>query len=344
MKEGEIGAQTANSIYIPDSVPLPAASAYRSPWWLRGGHLQTIYPFLFRRPPRVPLRRERWDTPDGDFVDVDLQEGMGDAPLLVLFHGLEGGSHSHYACALMHVARERGWRVLLPHFRGCGGEANRLPRAYHSGDTIELDWMLRRAQELTGGRSMYAVGVSLGGNVLLKWLGEQGAAASDLLRAAVAVSAPLDLMAAGHALERGFNRIYTRMFLATLIAKSMDMIARFPGAFDAERAARARTLRDFDDAVTAPLHGFADVTDYWTRASSKPHLRDIRVRTLILNARNDPFLPAQHLPAPQEVSPAVTLELPDNGGHVGFLSGPFPGHLRWLPQRVFEFFNQADRT
>ncbi|HLU76594.1 MAG TPA: hydrolase [Burkholderiales bacterium] len=344
MKQGDLGAQTANGVVLADERAPHASSAYRAPWWLPGGHLQTIYPFLFRRPPRTPTLRERWDTPDGDFVDVDLLEASASAPLLVLFHGLEGGSHSHYARALMQVARARGWRVLLPHFRGCSGEANRLPRAYHSGDTVELDWMLRRAQAIAGDGPMYAMGVSLGGNVLLKWLGEQGAAANELVRAAAAVSAPLDLMAAGHALERGFNRIYTRMFLATLVAKSMDIIARFPGAFDGERAARARTLREFDDAVTAPLHGFADVTDYWTRASAKPLLRDIRVRTLVMNARNDPFLPAKHLPAHDEVSAAVTLELPVSGGHVGFLSGPFPGHLRWLPQRVFEFFNQADRS
>jgi len=318
--------------------------AYRAPWWLPGGHLQTIYPVLFRRPPPVPAHRERWDTPDGDFIDVDVIEGPADAPLLVLFHGLEGGARSHYARAVMDAARQRGWRMLLPHFRGCSGEPNRLPRAYHSGDTAEAEWIMLEASARAAGRPLYAMGVSLGGNVLLKWLGERGEGARALVRAAAAVSAPLDLMAAGHALERGFNMVYTRMFLATLVAKSMDMIARFPGAFDAERAARARTLREFDDVVTAPLHGFADVTDYWTRASSKPHLRDIRVPTLVLNARNDPFLPAQHLPASDEVSSAVMLEFPSSGGHVGFLSGPFPGHLRWLPRRVFEFFHQADRS
>jgi len=339
MNEGE--ARTANGIAALDEARETSESSYRVPWWLPGGHLQTIYPYLFRRPPRPALRRERWETPDGDCVAVDVLDGPQEAPLLVLFHGLEGGSHSHYARALMQHARARGWRALLPHFRGCGGEPNRLPRAYHSGDTAELDWMLRRAAEYACGRPLYAMGVSLGGNVLLKWLGERGEEAGALVRAAAAVSAPLDLMAAGEALERGFNRVYARMFLATLVAKSMDMIARFPGLFDGERAARARTLREFDDAVTAPLHGFADVTDYWTRASSKPLLRHIRVRTLILNARNDPFLPAQHLPGRDEVSAAVTLEFPATGGHVGFMSGPFPGHLRWLPERVFAFFDQT---
>lgn len=290
------------------------------------------------------MRRERWDAPDGDFIDVDSLEGAGDKPLLVLFHGLEGGSRSHYARAVLQLARERQWTLMLPHFRGCSGTPNRLPRAYHSGDTAEADWILRRVAARADARPLYALGISLGGNVLLKWLGEQGERARARVRAAAAVSAPLDLMAAGQALERGFNRVYTRMFLATLVAKSMDIVARFPGVFDAQRAARARTLREFDDAVTAPLHGFADVADYWTRASSKPLLRSIRVRTLVLNARNDPFLPARFLPDTHEASAAVTLEFPATGGHVGFLSGSFPGHLRWLPQRLFEFFDEADQS
>ncbi len=322
-----------------------ARSTYRAPWWLPGAHLQTIYPVLFRRPrARVAVRRERWDAPDGDFIDVDLLEGATDKPLLVLFHGLEGGSRSHYARAVMQLAHEQGWALMLPHFRGCSGTPNRLPRAYHSGDTVEADGILRRVATYAGARPLYALGISLGGNVLLKWLGEQGGRARARVRAAAAVSAPLDLMAAGQALERGFNRVYTRMFLATLVAKSMDIVARFPGVFDAQRAKRARTLREFDDAVTAPLHGFADVADYWTRASSKPLLRDIRVRTLILNARNDPFLPARCLPDAHEASAAVTLEFPATGGHVGFLTGRFPGHLRWLPQRLFEFFDEADQS
>ncbi|HEY9397130.1 MAG TPA: hydrolase [Burkholderiales bacterium] len=342
MNEAHTSAQTARDIAEFEAAAAQQSSSYRAPWWLPGAHLQTIYPVLFRRLSPVPVTRERWDTPDGDFIDVDVLDGPADAPLLVLFHGLEGGSRSHYSRAMMQAAHGRGWRLLLPHFRGCGGEANRLPRAYHSGDTVEAEWILRKAFERAAGRSLYAMGVSLGGNVLLKWLGEQGEAASRIVRAAAAISAPLDLMAAGNALERGFNRIYARMFLATMVAKSMDIIARFPGLFDAERAAHARTLREFDDAVTAPLHGFADVADYWTRASSKPLLRDIRVRTLVLNARNDPFMPAQHLPERHEASATVTLEFPATGGHVGFLSGSFPGHVRWMPQRVFEFFKSSE--
>jgi predicted alpha/beta-fold hydrolase len=256
--------------------------------------------------------------------------------LVVLFHGLEGSSRSQYALNLMAAVRERGIRGVVVHFRGCSGEPNRLARAYHSGDSAELDWILRRLG--TDAAPLYAAGVSLGGNALLKWLGETGAAAGNLVKAAAAVSAPLDLVASGDALGRGFCLNYTRTFLATMRRKSLAKLERFPGIFDRARAVAARTLREFDDCVTTPLHGFRDVDDYWTRASAKPWLRHIAVRTLVLNARNDPFLPVAALPAPGEASAAVTLEFPEAGGHVAFVAGPFPGRLDWLPRRLLEFF------
>jgi uncharacterized protein len=286
------------------------------------------------------VRRERWETPDGDFVDVDRVDGPEGAPLLVLFHGLEGGASSHYARALLAAFPARGWCAALPHFRGCGGELNRLPRAYHSGDSDEVDWMLRRLAVERGGL-VYAAGVSLGGNALLKWLGERGAEAGTVVRAAAAVSAPVDLTAAGDALGRGFNMVYTRNFLMTLRRKAAAKLARFPGLFDGARVARSRTLREFDDLVTAPLHGFRDAADYWLRASAKPWLAHIRVPTLVVNARNDPFLPAASLPRADAVSPQVTLEFPATGGHVGFVHGPFPGRYDWLPQRIASFFDET---
>jgi predicted alpha/beta-fold hydrolase len=323
-------------------------SSYTAPWWLPGGHAQTVYAAVALRRPRVAYRRERWDTPDGDFIDLDwadapslvtrhpsLAEG---APLVALFHGLEGSSRSHYALALMAAARARGMRGVVVHFRGCGGEPNRLPRAYHSGDAREIDWILRRLRERAGGNPLYAVGVSLGGNALLKWLAESGASAPHVVDGAAAVSAPLDLMAAGEALGRGFSLLYARNFLATLKPKALAKLARHPGLYDAARVRAASTLRDFDDLVTAPLHGFRDTDDYWTRASSKPGLTGIRVRTLVINARNDPFLPAPALPGPGAASEAVTLEQPDQGGHVGFVGGAFPGNFDWLPRRVLGFF------
>lgn len=313
------------------------SESYRAPRWLRGGHAQTIYPALFLRGRRPSYRRERWDTPDADFIDLDfLDAGPAGAPRVAMFHGLEGSSSSHYAVALMHALERARWNGVVVHFRGCSGEINRLPRAYHSGDAPEIGWILARLAE--AGEPLYAVGVSLGGNALLKWLGESGVRASACLRAAAAVSAPLDLMAAGAALGQGLNLIYTRMFLATLRRKSLDKLERFPGLFDRERVLRARNLRQFDDVVTAPLHGYRDTDDYWTRASSKPLLASVGLPTLVLNAKNDPFLPARHLPQPAEVSAMVLLEQPEEGGHAGFPSGTFPGTLDWLPQRVLAFF------
>lgn len=347
---------------------LERETSYRAPAWLPGAHAQTVYAALLAPRPRVAYRRERWDTPDGDFIDLDwvvkpadearrfdltggnnyTQRPLSDedpifgimepatVPLVVLFHGLEGSSRSHYAAALMAAVRDRGWRGCVAHFRGCSGEPNRLPRAYHSGDSAEVDWILRRLAARAA--RLHAVGVSLGGNALLKWLGETGASAREVVDRAAAVSAPVDLTAAGNALDRGFNLVYVRHFLATMKKKALEKLKRYPRLYDAAHLRAASTLREFDDLVTAPLHGFRDTDDYWTRASSKPLLRQIAVPTLMVNARDDPFLPCGALPAPREVSPSVLLEQPENGGHVGFVTGPFPGRLAWLPQRVLEFF------
>ncbi len=315
--------------------------AYRAPRWLPGGHLQTIYPFFFRRLPQPPLRRERWDSPDGDFIDVDWLDGAADKPLVILFHGLEGCSRSHYARALLRVLQSRNWRAAVPHFRGCGGSPNRLPRAYHSGDYAEIDWILRRMAAQSPQGQRFAMGVSLGGNALLKWLAQAGTHAQSLIDRAAAISAPVDLSTAGHLLGRGFNRVYTWHFLRSLKHKSLAKLQRFPGLYDARAVARARNLYEFDNLVTAPLHGFRDADDYWTRASAAADLKNIQVPTLIVHARNDPFLPGHHLPGPAAVAPCVRLEYPAHGGHVGFVSGPFPGHLEWLPRRILAFFEEG---
>jgi hypothetical protein len=320
------------------SAGAPSAAPYAAPWWLPGGNLQTIYASLLASAGDLRYRRERWTAPDGDFIDIDRIAGAARAPLVVLFHGLEGGSRSHYALALMRTLAGRGWRGAVAHFRGCSGELNRLPRAYHSGDSAEIGWVLRRFQSEALGAPLYAVGVSLGGNALLKWLGEQGGEACTVVAAAAAISAPLDLMAAGDALGRGFNLLYTRAFLATLRRKSTAKLAQHPGLYDRGAVLRARTLREFDNAVTAPLHGFRDTDDYWTRSSSKPWLSRVRVPTLLINARNDPFLPAHALPSPPEVSAAVQCEFPDEGGHAGFVTGMFPGHIDWPAHRIISFF------
>ena len=313
---------------------------YVAPRWLPGGNLQTIWPALYARRTDGPLpvyRRERWPTPDGDFVDVDRVDAQrANAPLLVLFHGLEGSSRSHYAEAFAAFAAARGWAFAVPHFRGCSGEINLAPRAYHSGDFEEVDWLLARfAQDRAPDAPMLAAGVSLGGNALLRWAEEAGEQAGRRVRALASVSAPLDLAAGGAAIGRGFNRlVYTRMFLATMKPKALAKLAQHPGLFDRDRLLAAGDLYAFDDVFTAPLHGFRGVDDYWSRGSSKPHLAAIRVPTLVVNARNDPFVPADSLPDASQVGAHVTLWQPAHGGHVGFPLGPPPGHVRGMPERV----------
>ncbi|SDC46975.1 hypothetical protein SAMN05216345_102423 [Cupriavidus sp. YR651] len=331
--------------------------AFHTPWWLRGGHAQTILAARFTRYRRVTFRRERWDTPDGDFIDLDwtTHPVAPGAPLVIMFHGLEGDSRSHYAQTLMHALRERGWQGVIPHFRGCSGELNRAPRFYHSGDSAEIRWVLERLRTQVHAtepdRHMLAVGISLGGNALLRYLGEEGRGAG-FLSAAAAISAPVDLAAGGAALSSGFNLIYTRMFLQTLKRKSLAKLDQFPNLFDRATMLASRDLYAFDNVVTAPLHGFRDTDDYWARAASKPILGEIRIPTLVLNARNDPFLPEHHLPGPADVSTDVLLEQPEHGGHVGFMTPrggmlgqmpllPVAGHIEWLPARILDFFDSV---
>lgn len=308
---------------------------YSSPWWLTGGHAQTIYPATLMQKPEVALRRERWITPDQDFIDIDFLDGETGKPFLVLFHGLEGSSNSHYARALMHKLKALGWSGAVPHFRGCSGEPNQAPRFYHSGDAQEINWIIRRLHSefkaANPQAKFFASGVSLGGNALLRWLGESQSSAS-IVDAACAVSAPLDLTNSGATLSRGFNRIYTKNFLQTLKPKCLHKLTQFPKLFDRERMLNAKNLYEFDNVVTAPLHGYRDVDDYWHRASACLVLNDIQVPTLVLNAQNDPFMPAQFLP--KVASTYVTLDYPQHGGHVGFAQGSFPGKLDWLPEKI----------
>jgi len=317
---------------------------YSAPRWLPGGHLQTIWAALYARRTtgaKPHFARERWDTPDGDFIDVDWAGRPDASILLVLFHGLEGSRHSHYAEAFASCAHDRGLRLVLPHFRGCGGEINRAPRAYHSGDHEEIDWILRRLRARHAG-PIVATGVSLGGNALLRWAGEQAEAAGQVVRAVAAVSSPLDLAAGGHAMGRGFNRwVYTRMFLNTMKPKALAKWQQYPGLFDRAALLRARDLYAFDQVFTAPLHGFRDADDYWARASAKPHLHRIRIPALALNARNDPFVPAESLPTVGEAGPWLTLWQPEEGGHVGFVGGAWPGHVRVMPRAVIDWLLQA---
>jgi predicted alpha/beta-fold hydrolase len=310
---------------------------YQAPWWLPGGHLQTIWPALYARRNhglRPRYRRERWNTPDGDFIDVDWLLGEARETLLVLFHGLEGSSASHYSEAFADFCRENRISFAVPHFRGCGGELNHGPRAYHSGDHEEVGWILSQFRSRHAG-TIIAVGISLGGNALMRWAGEAGETAAQVVSAVASVCAPLDLTASGHAIGQGFNRqVYTRMFLRSMKPKAMKKLAQHPGLFNPKVLRAARDLYDFDDVFTAPLHGFKNTDDYWARASAKPHLSRIRIPALVLNPRNDPFVPAASLPNAGEVGTSVTLWQPAHGGHVGFAQGRMPGHLRALPDAV----------
>jgi uncharacterized protein len=335
---------------LPGDADLPHAASnsldYRAPWWLPGGHLQTVWASLYSPKASATYRRERWDTtpngkPDGDFIDVDIVDGKPDKPVLLHFHGLEGSSQSQYALGFMARCQALGWTGIVAHFRGCSGEMNRLPRAYHSGDSTEIDWIVRRVAAQFPQQRIFAVGVSLGGNAMLKWLGERGSESASLLHGAAAVSAPVDLMAAGEALGRGFSLNYARHFLSTMQAKAERMHANHPDAFDVAAMRAAKSLRQYDDIVTGPLHGYRDTDDYWTRASSKPGLADVAVHTLVLNAKNDPFLPASALPTKAQVSSHVTLHFPEQGGHVGWPAPVFPGRTTWLTDRVFHFLQHG---
>ncbi len=313
---------------------------HQTPAWLPGGQLQTIWPALYAKSfvgEKPAFTRERWDAPDGDFVDVDFSSHAADPkqPLLVLFHGLEGSSQSHYALAFANWARERKIPYAVPHFRGCSGEVNRMPRAYHSGDYAEIDWLLRRLKSLEPQRKLIAVGISLGGNALMRWGQEMGATASTVASAIASVCSPLDLAAAGHCIGTGLNRrIYTPMFLRTMKPKALQRLALHPGLFDRQKLEASRDLYEFDNIFTAPLHGFKNTEDYWHRASAKPRMAEIQIPALALNAKNDPFMPASSLPAPSQVGQHVTLWQPAHGGHVGFAQGRFPAHVHAMPRAV----------
>lgn len=330
------------------SGPCPEA-LLQAPAWLPGGHLQTLWPALWgvRGLRRHPCRRwrELWTAPDGDVIAADwIEPPQGrrpDGAVVVLFHGLEGSSRSHYAQALAEAVLERGQALVVPHFRGCGGVEHRAPRAYHAGDHVEIDWMLARVAALAPA-AVWAMGVSLGGNALLRWGQEVGGGSRHRVKALAAICAPLDLRACARALEQGVGRwIYTPSFLRSMKPKARRLHARFPQRFDLRDVLRSRTLAEFDDRFTAPLHGFADVQDYWDRASSAPGLRQLSWPALLLNPLNDPFVPHLSLPTAAQVAPSVSLWRPAQGGHVGLLDPDGFGRMERWPRLVLQWFEEA---
>jgi predicted alpha/beta-fold hydrolase len=306
------------------------ARAYRPAWWIPGAHLRTLWGKFMRPRPTLTTRCERWTTEDDDFLDLHRLDAPPGAPRLLILHGLEGTVRSHYAGGLFAEAQRRGWAADLLIFRSCGDEPNRALRFYHSGETTDLDSVVRRLIASDPARHLLLVGVSLGGNVLLKWLGEKGAHAPEQLCGAAAVSVPFDLGRGSRHLDRGFSRFYQAHFLRSLKKKAIGKSARFPGAIRPEAVRRARTLYDFDDLITAPVHGFRSADDYYTRSSSLHYLARIRTPTLLLSARDDPFLPAAVLDEVRQIArtnPSLQLEFVERGGHVGFISGTVP----WRP-------------
>lgn len=313
-------------------------SEFRPAWWLKNPHLQTLWPVLFRWRPRTSRKRERVELPDGDFVDIDWA-GQGERCVLVL-HGLEGSSSSHYARGLLSSLARRGFRAGVLHFRGCSGPLNRLARNYHSGDTADLAYVVSRIVADHAGKSLFLVGFSLGGNVLLKWLAETGADAP--VDAAVAVSVPFSLAEVASRLERGASRLYQWRLVSALKSKMRRKFAARPLPGGLKNFAAARTFHQFDDAVTAPLHGFAGADDYYRRSSCAPLLIRVRRPTLIIHALDDPFMRPGVVPQTSDLSPHIRLELSSRGGHVGFVAGVVPGRARyWLDNRIPDYLDEV---
>jgi len=282
--------------------------------------------------------RERFETPDGDFVDVDWLGGPSGSPLLLVLHGLEGTLRSHYIGGLFRLAAARGWRAGVMYFRSCSGELNRLPRFYHSGETGDFDHVLRRLAAREPGVRIGVVGVSIGGNVLVKWLGEQGEDAPRAVAGAVAISVPFDLAGCARLMDRGLPKVlYTTSFMRSLRQKTLAKSRAFPDFVDIRAALRARTFAAYDRLVTAPLHGFADEEDYWRRSSSGPYVARIRRPTLLISALDDPFIPPASLPDPRLLPPAVRAEFVPRGGHVGFVEGRPWRATSWAERRAVDF-------
>lgn len=303
-------------------------SPFRPAWWLPGPHLQTLWPRFARQRPRTPTRRERLDLPDGDFVDLDWTLGSA-GPLVCVFHGLAGSIDSPYAGGILTALHDAGMRAVLLHFRGCSGEPNRLARAYHSGDTGDIRFLVETLRQRGEQGPLGGIGFSLGANALLKYLGEEGERCP--LQAAVAVSPPLVLSVGADTLRRGFARVYQRYLLRQLQAAAQAKAHLLPATVDLQKVLQARDFWAFDDAFTAPLHGFRDVHQYYADASSRPWLGRIAVPTLIVNSRDDPFWTPAVLPEPHELGLRVTLELSARGGHVGFVQGDGQS---WLDVRL----------
>lgn len=318
-------------------MPLIHNSTYRAPWFFRSAHLQTIYPSVIRQVPLITKERERIDTPDGDFLDLDWYRCHTSRKLVILTHGLEGSSHRAYIQGMARTFSNAGWNTFAWNFRGCSGEMNRKPQSYHSGATEELQTILDHVFNMDEFTEISLIGFSLGGNVTLKYLGERAQEVDTRIKSAVTFSVPCDLQSSSYRLERAENRLYMERFMLTLRKKIRLKMRRFPGKIKDRGLKEMRTFREFDNEYTAPLHGFKDAVDYWTQSSSKPYLPSIRIPTLLINAADDTFLPQDCYPtkAARE-SKFFHLEIPSHGGHVGFVTFS-RSRTYWSERRALEF-------
>lgn len=304
--------------------------------WLTNPHLQTLWPALLRKFPEVTYRNERLELPDGDFVDLCWTPGTDEGPIVVVIHGLEGSIRSHYAAGIMAAIHQRGWRGVFLHFRGCSGTPNRLDRAYHSGETGDIGFLVQTLVERYPGTPIATIGYSLGGNAMLKYLGTTAAPVT----AAVAVSVPYVLHDSAKRLSRGLSRLYQRHLVASLKAKIRLKFNGRPTPLPLDTLDAMHTFHEFDDAITAPMHGFAGVDDYYTQSSSRQYLGGIRIPALLIHALDDPFMTPATLPQADELADNVILEVADHGGHVGFISGQYPWKpVYWLEPRIIDYLN-----
>jgi len=316
-------------------------NCFKPAWWLPNPHLQTLWAALVRRKIPIPIRSERLELPDGDFLDlawVDRNEG----PIIIVLHGLNGSIHSSYVRGILQAIKQQGWRGVLMHFRGCSGLPNRLARSYHSGDTSDLQYVITELVKREPKTPLYAVGYSLGGNVLLKWLGESGI--NNPLRAAAAISIPFEVGKTSDYLNTGFSRLYQWKLLHELLKSDRRKFKKMTPHHD-KQTKKIQNIREFDDTITAPLHGFKNAEDYYIQSSSRQYLASIKIPTLVLHALDDPFTPLNAIPNALEVSPAVTLELTNQGGHVGFVAGKYPWHpTYWLEEKIVRYIESQEKS
>lgn len=312
-------------------------TAYRPPILFRSAHLQTIYPTLYRKTPLITTERERIETPDGDFLDLDWSSKNGGRRLAVLTHGLEGHSRGHYCQGMAAALQRAGWEVLAWNFRGCSGEPNRKLQSYHSGATGELRIVLDHVFSTTDYEQIALVGFSLGGNLMLKYLGDAKDQLDPRICGAVALSVPCDLASSARKLEQWQNRIYMARFMRSLRAKVLEKATRFPDQISTQRLDRMRTFAEFDDVYTGPIHGFKNADDYWAQCSCRHVLADIRIPALLISAQDDPFLTAECYPhEAAKMNTLFQLETPRHGGHLGFLDFN-KAQEYWSERRAVEF-------